>query len=335
MKHGRNVGPAVLLAALLFGAGAGERAGGGRAAGATRADLDAVRRSVSQLESEYALGSTRKPYFVLDLAARTLRCRLMGMTLREIPVAAVETRGLEAATSSVPAGPTSVAGIFTLKEKEGDPRLSPLTPEQIEAGLDDENAADVLPPEAPAHFALSFRQPLLVRIEGTSGSGGVGGILPALGAWWRGLWSGARRTGEAAPVLSLALHLDQAAARDLYRSLVPGERWLIVPPAGLLLPAVGQEPTRGLRPARPAPAPTPAAPPGGAPGVPFQIPPPVPAPADEPSTPSAAPVAPPEGEPAPTATPSPSANEGDGAGGSGEESDQPAPAERLPEPPGA
>jgi len=68
-------------------------------------DMDAVRRSVSQLESEYALGSTRKPYFVLDLAARTLRCRLMGMTLREIPVAAVGTSGLEPVKSKVRVSP--------------------------------------------------------------------------------------------------------------------------------------------------------------------------------------------------------------------------------------
>src|SRR5437867_407178 len=122
----------IALVAPTAGAGVGARA--------TRTDLDAERRRVSALESEVALASTRKPYLVLDLASRTLRYRLMGMTTREVQLPGLTIKGL--ATASAGAPPPTLAGIFTLREKDGDPRLKPLSPEQVEAGADDENAAN-------------------------------------------------------------------------------------------------------------------------------------------------------------------------------------------------
>lgn len=333
-RRGR-IGIAAVLAAAL-GAGvlpAAPRSGSGRASGATRADLDAVRRTVAQLECERALGLTLKPYLVLDLGARILRYRLMGMTMREVTIDRAEARGLRSAAGTATPDPTSAAAVFTLREKEGDPRLSPLTPEQIEAGLDDENAADVLPPEPPAAYALAFRQPVVLRILGAPPGGGIGGSFAALAAWWHGLRHSDRRRGDPRPALEIALRLDPGAAGEIYRSLVPGERFLVLAPSGLLLPAAGQEPARAIRPARPTPTPAPPPQPP-APGVPFQIPPPLTADQGPPGaalTPAAgAPEPAPPADAAPVPAPTPSVP-GDSSGSKGEE--EPTPAERIPETP--
>lgn len=325
---------AALLAAALAGAGlaAVERARG--ASGAARADLDAVRRTVAQMESEYALSLTRKPYLVLDLGGRTLRYRLMGMTTRELPLEVLEMEGLLPAPRGVAPDPSAVAAIFTLEEKEGDPRLSPLTPDQIEAGLDDENAADVLPPEPPFAYALAFRQPVSLRIRGASQGAGLGGVLSGIGAWWKDLWGRGAGAVAARPLLSLSLGLEGEAVGELYRALVPGERFLVLAPSGLLLPAAGQEAPRAIRPSRPLPAPPPA-PPRPVPGVPFQIPPSVPADAASPAAPPPAPgetpgTAPP---PAPPAAPTPAPAAPGEEPPAATEEEKPAPAERVPETP--
>ena len=186
-SHGARRGPAhsaaVLVAviaalALLATAGlpgrtvaAGRTAAAGRPgriapAGPTRSDLEALRRLVAQLEGQSALEATRKPYLVLDLGARTLQYRLMGMVLRDIPLASAGTRGLRPAPRGASPAPEALAGIFTLAEKDADPRLTPLTPDQVEAGADDENAADVFPPAAPAGYGLHFRQALDIQVQG-------------------------------------------------------------------------------------------------------------------------------------------------------------------------
>jgi hypothetical protein len=263
------------VAAIVLAAVAAWAAGRGTPSRPTRADLDALRRRVAALECEQALGATRKPYLVLDLGAGTLRYRLMGMTVREIPIASFDARGLRRAGSGAGPAPVSVAGIFSLKEKQNDPRLSPLTPEQIEAGAADEDAADVLPPEAPALFDLEFRQPVRVRVEGIVQGEGRPGAFAAFWARLRGLFRPGVPSAGGRSGLLVSVRLDEESARQVYRSLVPGERWLVIPPAGLLLPEAGQEAPRTIRPARPAPPPPPVAPQPTAPGVPFQIPPPV------------------------------------------------------------
>lgn len=245
----------------------------GKSAG-TRADLDAARRRVDRLDGEVALTALRKPYVVLDLDHDLLLVRLMGMTVREISLRGVTLRGFVVPPRAGSASdPFAVAGIFTLQEKEGDPRLSPLTPEQIEAGLDDENVADALPPEPPSGFALRFKQPVLIRVVGSGGQGSIGGLAGHLRAFWhrlRGDDSGAPRADA---VVAVTLQLHETEARELYRTMIPGERWLVVPPSGLILPGAGQELPRTIRPPRPVPRPTPR--PAAPPGVPFQIPPPV------------------------------------------------------------
>ena len=239
----------------------------------TRATLLAQRARVARLESEFALTSTRKPHLVLDLGRRTLTFRLMGMTVREVPFLAVDVRGLRPVSRRGDAPARFLAGIFRLGEKEGDPRLSPLTPEQVEAGLDDENAADVLPPEPPSRYVLFFSQPLSVRVEGLSKTGVIGRAWSAFRSRLPGLfrWSGHAREREAA--VRVSLHLDETTAREVYRSLVPDELWVVVPPLGMILPEAGQESPPKPRPVRPAPRRAP--PPVSAPGIPFQIPPPL------------------------------------------------------------
>jgi hypothetical protein len=240
---------------------------------------------VAQLEGQAALEATRKPYLLLDLGARTLQYRLMGMVVREIPLTSAATRGMRPAPRGADPGAQALAGIFTLEEKDGDPRLTPLTPDQVEAGADDENAADVMPPEAPAFYGLRFRQPLDIQVEGAPEGRVVGGAMASARAFWRRLWGRAGQGGKDAEI-RLTLRLDEAAAREVYRSLIPGERLLIVAPAGLLLPDAGQEPPKSIRPARAKPTPTPA--PAQPEGVPFQIPPPVEgvAPAEEGAAPA-------------------------------------------------
>ncbi len=310
--RGRAIPPvtagAVVAAALAGAIGAVAAAGVPGSAvgrGPTRADLDAARRRLARLESEFALVQTRKPYLVLDAGARLLSMRLMGMTVREVPIRGLEARGLlRSGDAAEGAAPLRVAGIVTLKEKEGDPRLTPLSAEQIEAGADDENAADALPPPTPAGFRLFFKQSLVVPVESRGEEGSLGGAWTILRRRVaRALGSDERREQKDATVV-LSVRLEEATAQELYRSLLPGERILLLPPAGLVLPDVGQELPRSLRPGR-APAP-PQAGPQAAPGVPFRIPAPVEAggPANgEPAAPLPAEEMPPPegagGEPAP------------------------------------
>ena len=237
------------------------------AAKPTRADLETARRRAAVLESEVALASTRKPYLVLDLGAKSLRYRMLGMTMRDVPLAGLDVEGL--LTAEPAAGAPLVAGIFTLREKENDPRLTPLSPEQVEDGADDENTANALPPEPPREFILAFKQPIAVEVVGRETRGGVPGMWGRFyGALKR--WHGPGGGREAA--LRIALHLDPDVAAEVYRSLIPDLRLLVLPPDGMQLPAAGQEAPPKPR----APRKTPPPPPKEAEPkeVPFQIPPP-------------------------------------------------------------
>ncbi len=258
--------PTVILALSAFAAPGPETV-------ATRADLEAARLQVARLEAEQALARNRKPWVVIDLPARTIRYRLLGMELRDIPFTDFETHGLE---RMAPGGKAPearfLAGIFSVKEKEGDPRLSPLTPEQIEAGLDDENTADALPPEPPANYRLWFDQSLVVRVNGTGDDQGVG-------EWLRDWWRSVRRSGPAqreGPTVHVKLAIEAEIAREIYRSLIPGGRIIVVPPRGFVLPDVGQPAAAAVLQdrarARPAPEVSPAPAPEA--GVPFRLPPP-------------------------------------------------------------
>ena len=310
--------PVSLAAAVLLAAGAGlvaAPAGRGAAgvAAPTRADLDALRRRVALLEGELALARSRKPYLVLDAAESQLRVALLGLTVREIPLASIDFDGALQAHEGDAMAALAQAGIVTIKEKENDPRLKPLTPSDIEAGAADENVADVLPPEAPADYELLFTQPALARIEGIAEKRTVWSRLVA---WWSRPASGAG-TGSGGMVLGVAVHLDETPAREIYRSLLPGERLILVPPRGFLLPAFGQEPPRSIKPPRQT---APPAPPQGPPpqGVPFRIPPPVePSAVDDTApgsdgasaaeTPGSGEGAPPPGSESPDPQPAPSA----------------------------
>jgi hypothetical protein len=297
---GRTVGRrgrALAALALAGGLVAADAAPAAAVPAPRRADLDAARRRVALLEAERALTATRKPYLVLDLGARTLRYSLMGMEVRRVDLGGADASGLRPAPADGAAAGTLLAGIVTLREKDDDPRLSPLTPEQIEAGLSDEDAADVMPPEAPADYRLKFHQRVDVRVA-THGEGRASGAVAAVRRFARRVLDAAFRR-PAADGLRLVLHVDETTAREVYRSLVPGQRLVIVPPAGFALPAIGQEPPSGIKPGRPAPRPVPQPKPG--PGIPFQIPPPVEGVegAPSPGAPEAGPPpdAPPDGEP--------------------------------------
>ncbi len=268
----RSVGMRAGMLAVLLMASAGNSSttGAGSAGVPTRADLDALRRRVALLETELALSQSRKPYLVLDAPARRLRYRLLGMTMREIPLRSVEVSGLRRAGAGSAPGPLTLAGIVTLKEKDGDPRLTPLTPAEIEAGAADENVADALPPEAPAAYSLRFKQKVAVRVEGLPEKRTV---WTRAASWWRRLQPGGDRGGGRVGI-KVALRLEEAKAREVYRSLVPGERLVLVPPEGFILPEAGQEAPGGVRSGRPVKPPAPRPPPP-AEGVPFQIPPPV------------------------------------------------------------
>jgi hypothetical protein len=320
-RRGRRAPAFLALLAVLAGTAlaSGATARAPRAGVSTRADLDLLRRRVALLESELALARSRKPYLVVDAATKHLRFALLGMTLREIAATSIRIDGLRRAGQERVSGPLSLAGIVTLAAKDKDPRLEPLTPEQIEAGAADENVADALPPEAPADFGVRFKQPIALRVLGvpqktTSWS--------RLSGWWSRPW---RRGGSGELGLRVTVHLDETAARELYRALIPGARLVLVPPAGFLLPDAGQEAPRGVRPGRPARPPS-AQPGPAAQGVPFRIPPPVgegpadgatpadegappgddggPAAEDAPAQPAATPERPVPGDPpAPSASP--------------------------------
>jgi hypothetical protein len=327
---------AIVAAVLLVSSGARIAALSVRHAGTgqavpTRTDLDLSRRRVALLQSEQALAATRKPYVVVDLAARTLRYGLMGMDVHQVPLAAAEAYGLRPVPAGEAPEPRLLAGIVTLKEKERDPRLTPLTPAQIEAGATDEDAADVLPPEAPASYGLIFQQGVVMRVSGL-GEGGTAGLLSSIAGWWRRLW-GAGPRGSGNPGLRLVVTLEENAARDVYRSLVPGQRLVIAPPPGFVLPDAGQEAPAAIRPGRAAPPPK--EPPTTTPGVPFRIPPPVespPAVTPEEAQPPAG--APPEAAPPPEEAPLP---EGEDWVPVDPEEDAPPPADQPPagDPPGA
>jgi hypothetical protein len=240
------------------------------AKGPTRADLVALRRKAALLETELSLARSRKPYLVVDAETKRLRYGLLGMTMRDLTAQEIDIDGLRLAGEGGVPGPLSLAGIVTLQEKDKDPRLSPLTPEQIEAGAADENVADALPPESPADYALTFKQPIVVRIQGGPGKTTV---VSRAFSWWPSAWF-KRKGGGVDVALRVVVHLDETTAKEVYRSLIPGERLVIVPPAGALLPDAGQETPRSVRPGRAAKPPSlqPGQPPAG---VPFRIPPPV------------------------------------------------------------
>lgn len=263
------------IAALLLAA-----LGTGGAAVPTRGDLDALRRKVALLECELALAKTRKPYLVVDAESRRLRYRLLGMTMRELPLLGIEFGGLKRSGPGGAAGLLAHAGTMVLKEKDGDPRLTPLTPEDVEAGAADENVADALPPEAPAAYTLQFRQPVTLRVEGLPESHGA---VARAASWWRRLWPGGGSGGSRID-LRITLRLQEGPAREVYRSLVPGERIVLIPPSGYVLPDVGQEAPGKIKPGKTVktPAPSPGPP---AEGVPFQIPPPVDATTQEEASP--------------------------------------------------
>jgi hypothetical protein len=101
----------------------------------------------------------------------------------------------------------------------------------------------------------------------------VGGVWGELRRRLSRLFGSDERPEQHEAKLVLSVHLAEEAAQELYRSLLPGERILVLPPAGLVLPDIGQELPRSLRPGR-APTP-PQAGPQAAPGVPFRIPAPV------------------------------------------------------------
>ncbi|HZN05000.1 MAG TPA: hypothetical protein VFD06_15555 [Candidatus Polarisedimenticolia bacterium] len=270
-------GAAILALALLACAAACAAFGAPRAAAGaasspaaarpTRGDLEAARRRAAVIESELALASTRKPYLVLDLGARALRYRMMGLTVREVPLLDVDVEGLQ--TAELASGAPLIAGIFTLKEKEGDPRLTPLSPEQVEEGADDENTANALPPEPPREFTLAFKQPIAVEIVGRETRSGVQGMWGRMiGALRR--WHGPGGGEETR--LRIALHLDPEIAAEVYRSLIPDLRLLVLPPDGMQLPAAGQEAPPKPRAARKTPPPREKEPEPKE--VPFKIPPP-------------------------------------------------------------
>ncbi len=293
----------VVLVAAIPGSGRDTEAGtpaGRPSPPPTRADLAALRRRVALLESGLALARSRKPYLVVDAESRRLRYELLGTSLRDVPAREIDIDGLRRSGEGGVPGPLSLAGIVTLKEKEKDPRLSPLTPEQIEGGAADENVADALPPEAPADYTLTFKQPVVVRIEGIPEKKSV---VSRAFSWWPGSWSRGEDNREAI-VLRLTIHLDETTAREVYRSLLPGERLVVVPPPGFLLPDAGQEAPRSIRPGRPTkpPAPQPGLPPAG---VPFRIPPPVAETPFEGAAPAADGAAAPPADAAPAPTPPP------------------------------
>ena len=258
---------AALLAVAAVVSFAAARAA--REGASTRGDLDLLRRRVALLECELALARSRKPYLIVDAPGHRLLYGLLGMTVREIPAGEIRIDGLKRAPGAAPA-PVTLAGIMTLKEKENDPRLAPLTPEQIEAGASDENVADALPPEAPADFRVQLNQPVALRVEGVPEKDGV--FAGATG-FWRRLLPGGNRGGSVA--LRLTVHVEETAAREMYRSLVPGYLLALVAPTGYVFQDAALESPRAVKPGRPARFAAP--PPGSAPqGVPFVIPPPVP-----------------------------------------------------------
>jgi hypothetical protein len=283
----------IAAGAVLAFAAAGGLQGGSASTAPTRDAYDAERRRVAALESELALASTRKPYLVLDLQEKELRYRLLGMTLREVPLPGLSVKGLVAAGHGTKLDAPALAGIFTVREKDGDPRLKPLTPEQVEAGADDENVANVLPPEPPKSYRVKFVQPVVVRIAGQES----GGKFREGWAGLRGLWDRLRGAGgEDDTRLELFVQVDAKTGDEIYRSLIPDLRWLVLAPRGYILPSAGQEAPPKPKPPRAAPKPPPK--PIEPPGVPFQIP----TPMDEagtggPAEPTAQPETPPEAQP--------------------------------------
>lgn len=235
----------------------------------SRDDLEAALARVAALEADHALARTRQPWIVLDLPAGMIRYRLMGLELRDVPLAGIETDGLirrSDGTGTPTAG--SLAGILVLKEKEDDPRLSPLTPAEAGSGEDDENSAGALPPEAPADYRLWFEQSIEMRIRGTGGGAGLG---ERLRGWWRSVrpW---RAGGEDPAVVRLTIEVEREAAREIYRSLAPGSRFVLAPQPGYLLPEIGQPDAATIRPVGPRPRPAPPAPSVPKPEIEFQLP---------------------------------------------------------------
>jgi hypothetical protein len=139
--------------------------------------------------------------------------------------------------------------------------------------------------------------------------------------------------GKEGRTAHLKIEIDAALGREIYRSLIPGSRIVLVPPPGRLLPDLGQPANDRIRPdrAKTRPAPLPAPTPTPEAGVPFRLPPPEDVPNGTPP-----PGSPPSESPAPAPAPGvapekpPPGSEPEPPSAEGEEGDAPLPDDWVP-----
>jgi hypothetical protein len=223
MAMNRKVATTVAILGLLLGAAAGYQAvrSGGYAGPGHQPSLEQETR---QLETEYPLALTKKPYLILDLLNSRLDYRLSGVTIKSLPIRIESIRDHGKKGSLKPGRSTLV----TIEDRGAPPEV--IVPPDPNKPVDPLEDPKLFPPAPPTDFTLLFDLPVKVRILGEKQEGwkarmqGVGRTVSDWLPWGPGAGKGEIR---------VQLRLPSAQAQEVYRALYHDEKVLIL--------GVGQE----------------------------------------------------------------------------------------------
>ncbi|HEV8335016.1 MAG TPA: hypothetical protein VGR67_01190 [Candidatus Polarisedimenticolia bacterium] len=176
-----------------------------------------LEQETRRLEAELPLAASKLPYLVLDLLSGRLEYRISGMSPKSIPFQIGSLRGAAGTASLDPRHLT----LLVLKER-GAPRevIKPPDPDKPVDPLKDPK---IFPPDPPSEYVLSFEEPVRIRVVGErriTWKSGFTALRRAMRRWV------ARRAGKES--IRIEIRLPAERAQEIYRSLYPGERILVL-----------------------------------------------------------------------------------------------------------
>jgi len=176
-----------------------------------------LEQETRRLEAELPLAASKQPYLVLDLLSGRLEYRISGMNLKFLPFQIGSLRNAAGPATRNPAHLT----VLVLKER-GAPRevIKPPDPDKPVDPLKDPK---IFPPDPPIEYVLSFEEPVEIRVVGErriSWKSGFTAVGRAMRRW------AARRAGKES--MRIEIRLPTERAQEIYRSLYPGEKVLVL-----------------------------------------------------------------------------------------------------------
>jgi hypothetical protein len=254
--HARCLALSVVMASA---AGLASLAGGEAAMDRFRAlvqEKRALGREADLLKLEAEAAATKQAYVLFDPRSGTLEFRVRGRAFKSYTFSTIahDSRG------RFPADPESVyravGARLTVAEKEGGhPELVPPTPTdgEEEPLFSDPNQliaqtgaltgptptdAGVLGVDAPSEYFIRFDENVLFHIRSTrsrtfreKAADQLSEIAENIRATWTGIFGPPRDIKtEGGPRVEIYLTTDVETAKNLHYSLLPGERFFLVPP---------------------------------------------------------------------------------------------------------